>query len=101
MVKNNNQKDKTNHNTFSFQVLSQSVKIEDLIVRTFYDDVVVIKYILGEKNKFGYNIKNYQNSRETYVENDCYKKYFKDGILTKKYPITTFYVGNYPVYTIN
>ena len=37
----------------------------------------------------GYHIKNYQNSRETYVENDCYKKY----------PVTTFYVGDYPVYT--
>ncbi len=99
LIKNNNQKDKTNHNTTSFQILPQSIKIKDLIVRTFYDDAVAIKYVLGEKNKFGYHIKNYQNSREIYVENDCYKKCFKDGILTKKYPVTTFYAGDYPVYT--
>ena len=59
-----------NRETNTKNTLVRSNQIKNLIIRTFYDDAVAIKYVLGKGNKLGYYIKNYQNSKETYVEND-------------------------------
>ena len=88
-----------NRETNTKNTLVRSNQIKNLIIRTFYDDAVAIKYVLGKGNKLGYYIKNYQNSKETYVENDCYNRYFNDGLFTKKHPVADFFMGDYPMYT--
>ena len=88
-----------NRETNTKNTLVRSNQIKNLIIRTFYDDAVAIKYVLGKGNKLGYYIKNYQNSKETYVENDCYNRYFNDGLFTKKHAVADFFMGDYPMYT--
>mgnify|MGYP004459367891 FL=1 len=95
----NKNKRQENRETNTKNTLVGSNQIKNLIIRTFYDDAVAIKYVLGKGNKLGYYIKNYQNSKETYVENDCYNRYFKDGLFTKKHPVADFFMGDYPMYT--
>lgn len=94
--KNKRQENKV---TYTKSILLRNNHIKSLIVRTFYDDAVAIKYVLGKGNKLCYYIKNYQNSKETYVENDCYNRYFKDGLFTKKHPVADFFIGGHPMYT--
>lgn len=97
--KNKRQENKTILNNSTEVVLKENDQIKNLIIRTFYDDAVAIKYVLGKNNKLGYYIKNYQNAKETYVENDCYSKYFKDGLFTKKHPVADFFMDYNPMYT--